>query len=80
MSIVFNKISGLKAMMSFDNSLQLIINRVFFKRTFDLYVLKGATFIVDYAVADGTRGCIISDMYRQYLPVMKLKQTINVWI
>lgn len=75
-----SKFAGLKAMMAFDNSLQLLVNRLFFRRTSDIYMHKGTSFIVDYAGGDanGTRSCIVSDMYRQYFPALKLGKNISV--
>ncbi|GFE58590.1 hypothetical protein AOG1_24700 [Geobacter sp. AOG1] len=67
-------------MMAFTNRWQLIVNRLLFRCTEDLYVMNDTRFIVDYAGGDatGTRECIVSDMYRQYLPVIKLTGDITL--
>lgn len=66
---VRNKIAGLRAMWRFDNRLQLIVNRLLFSRSSDIYVLGGLHVLVDSAGGDaaGTRECLTSPMYRTLL-------------
>jgi FkbM family methyltransferase len=77
---ILSKIAGLKAMMAFTNRWQLIFNRLLFSRSLDMYVLDDTIFLIDYEGGDasGTRECIVSDMYKQYLPYMALKGNITL--
>lgn len=77
-----NKIEGLRALWQFDNRWQLILNRTFFPRDSLLVYRKGdLEFLVDHAAADhnGTRLCLVSDIYTRFLPLMDLGETISVF-
>ena len=77
MSIVQNKWHGLRAILSFDNSLQILLNRLLFRSDVMVYRYKGACILIDHSRGDaaGTRACIASRMYRQYLPGMQLDRS-----
>lgn len=74
------RIAGLKAMMRFDNKFQIVINRLCFKSNIDIYHYKNCRILVDHEGGDatGVRECLSSDMYRCFLPAMKLEKTLSV--
>ena len=77
-----NKIDGLRAIWHFVNRWQLIINRTFFPEdSLLVYRKDGVEFLVDHAASDhnGTRLCLISDIYTRFLPMMDLGETISVF-
>ncbi len=77
-----NKIAGLRALWQFDNRWQLIISRTFFPRESLLtYKKDDLEFLVDHAAGDhnGTRLCLISDIYTRFLLAMDLGETISVF-
>src|SRR5438552_1894676 len=77
-----NKLVGLRALWRFDNRWQLMINRTFFPRESLLTYKKGdIEFLVDHAAGDhnGTRLCLISDIYTRFLPKMSLGEEISVF-
>ena len=66
-----DKLIGLRALWHFDNRWQLLISRALFPRDSLLVYRKGdVEFLVDHAAGDhnGTRLCIISDIYTRFLP------------
>ena len=76
-----NKLQGIKEIWHFDNRWQLLIARLFFRHELiNVYRLKGMNILVDHAAGDanGARETIVSPMYRQFLPRMKLGKAINV--
>lgn len=77
-----NKLSGFHALWQFDNRWQLIINRLFFSRDLALLYRRGSVeFLVDHAGGDssGTRLCIVTDIYKRFLPKMQLGSTLTVF-
>ncbi len=75
------KLNGFKEIWYFDNRWQLIINRLFFRRErINIYRLKGMNILVDHLAGDanGAREIIVSPMYRQFIPLMKLAAPVNV--
>ncbi len=77
-----NKLAGLRALWHFDNRWQLIVNRTLFpKETLLVYRKDDLEFLVDHAGSDhnGTRLCLISDIYTRFLPFMELPETIAVF-
>jgi len=77
---ISTRITGFRAMMKFDNRWQLVFNRLLFKSKLDIYYLNECKILIDYEGGDaaGTRDCLVSNMYRQYLPSMKLGESISV--
>lgn len=77
-----DKISGIKAVWGFDNRWQLVANRLLFPRAGSLVYKTGEVeFLVDHNAGDasGTRLCIVSDLYKRFLPLMKLPPRIRVF-
>jgi FkbM family methyltransferase len=75
------RLGGLRALWHFDNRWQLLCNRILFRRTgLTVYRLNGREMLVDHAAGDecGTRVCIVTRMYRRYLPLMSFSGPINV--
>lgn len=74
-AILRNKVTGLRQMWAFDNRLQIILNRMLFSRTSDIYVLGELRVLIDYAGGDasGTRDCLVSPMYRELLVHLHLE-------
>ena len=76
-----NKLNGLKEIWYFDNRWQLLFSRLFFRHErINIYRLKGMNILVDHLAGDanGAREIIVSPMYRQFLPQMKLDSPVNV--
>jgi hypothetical protein len=76
-----SKLNGFKEIWYFDNRWQLLINRLFFRRErINIYRLKGMNILVDHLAGDanGAREIIVSPMYRQFIPEMKLASPVNV--
>lgn len=77
-----NKLIGLRALWPFDNRWQLIFERLFFPSAAVSVYRKGdVEFLIDHAAGDhnGTRLCIVSDIYTRFLPKMKLRESISVF-
>ena len=77
-----NKVTGVRALWRFDNRWQLISERLFSKNHgVSVYRLGETEFLIDHEAGDhnGTRLCIISDLYTRFLPVMNLGDTISVF-
>ena len=76
-----NKLVGLKSIWQFDNRWQLLVSRVFFRKNgLNIYRMKGMDILVDHAAGDqcGTRHVLVSQMYKRFLPYMKLSASTNV--
>jgi FkbM family methyltransferase len=76
-----NKLNGFKEIWHFDNRWQLLLNRLFFRHErINIYRLKGMNILVDHRAGDanGAREVIVSPMYRQFIPQMKLDAPANV--
>jgi FkbM family methyltransferase len=76
-----NRFAGLQAVLYFDNWPMLLLGRVFDRGTaFVIYRKKGLNILVDHHGGDasGTRGCIVGDMYRRYLPSIALSGKLRV--
>jgi FkbM family methyltransferase len=76
-----NKINGLREIWHFDNRWHLLVSRLFFRHErVIIYRLKGMNILVDHLAGDanGAREVIVSPMYRQFIPGMRLEQPINV--
>jgi FkbM family methyltransferase len=76
-----NKLNGFREIWYFDNRWQLLLNRLFFRdERINIYRLKGMNILVDHFAGDanGAREVIVSPMYRQFIPQMKLDSPVNV--
>jgi FkbM family methyltransferase len=76
-----NWLSGLLDLFKFDNALQLVVNRLFFRtRSLVVYRLKGMDILVDHAGGDqsGTRDCLVTDMYRRHFRHLPRGKPLNV--
>jgi len=75
------KVAGARAMLAFDNWPALLLGRLFNGNPGMLVYRKGQLeILVDHRGGDetGTRMCIVTDMYRKYLPLFSLKGPANV--
>ena len=76
-----NKLNGFKEIWYFDNRWQLLLNRLLFRHErINIYRLQGMNILVDHLAGDanGAREVIVSSMYRQFIPQMKLDAPVNV--
>jgi FkbM family methyltransferase len=76
-----NKINGIKEIWQFDNRFQLLINRLFFaNEKINIYRYKNFEILIDHSAGDanGAREILTSDMYRKFLPEIKVNGEINV--
>jgi FkbM family methyltransferase len=78
--MLVTKWEGLKSLMQFDNRWQLIFNRVLLNRKENIYKYNGMEILIDHEGGDacGTRLCLTTDMYKQFLGHMSLTQNIVV--
>lgn len=77
-----DKLTGIRALWHFDNRWQLLAERLFFKRSaLSVYRLGELEFLIDHDAGDhnGTRLCLISDIYTRFLPRMNLREEISVF-
>ena len=76
-----DKLTGLRALWHFDNRWQLIADRLFFKNPLSVYRKGPLEFLIDHDAGDhnGTRLCLISDIYTRFLPKMNLGEEISVF-
>jgi FkbM family methyltransferase len=75
------KIAGARAVMAFDNWPALLLGRLFYRKTgLVVYCKDHLEILVDHRGGDeaGTRECIVSDMYRKYVPQFKLREPAHV--
>jgi FkbM family methyltransferase len=77
---LFIKIAGFKSILKFDNRWELVLNRLFFRSSLNVYKYKGMEILIDHEGGDacGTRLCLVSDMYKQFLGYMSLPRHIVV--
>lgn len=78
---LFARIAAAGDILTFDNRLELLVRRALFPGTRTLtYRLGSLEFIVDHAGGDatGTRACLVSQMYRNFLPQLDLRGPISV--
>jgi FkbM family methyltransferase len=76
-----NNLKGLQAVLVFDNWPMLVLGRLFDRRAgFVVYRKRGIEILIDHNGGDcnGTRDCIVSDMYRKYLPSFFLNGPVAV--
>lgn len=79
---ISNKIRGLKEIWGFDNHWYLVLTRFLFpNETVNIYRYNGLEILIDHSAGDanGAREVLTSDMYRQYLPLMRLPAAANVF-
>jgi FkbM family methyltransferase len=75
------RFSGLQALLGFDNWPMLVLGRLFDRKTgMVIYRKNGLEILVDHHGGDenGTRQCIVSDMYSKYLPGFNLRGSVSV--
>lgn len=74
-------LGGLQVLLQFDNWPMLVLGRVFDRRTgLVTYRKQGLEILVDHRGGDqnGTRSCLVSDMYRRHLDGMAIKGPVRV--
>ena len=70
-----NRLRRIKTLLRFDNWIELLISRTFFRRTrFVTYRIQGIAAIVDHRSADtgSILHCLATDSYSQFLEKMDL--------
>lgn len=75
------KIAGLQDLLHFDNWPMLVLGRTFDRQTGLVIYRKGPyEILVDHRGGDenGTRACIVSDMYRRYLDKLAIKGPVRL--
>jgi len=76
-----NKFKALRDLWQFDNRFQLLISRIFFRGdALNILRYKNVEFLEDHANGDanGARELLTSPMYRRFLPLMTLPDSVNV--
>ena len=76
-----NLIRGIRFLWPFDNHWNLIVSRIFFRKNALLVYRKNdLEILIDHAGQDhnGTRLCIVTDIYSRFLARMTLPETISV--
>jgi FkbM family methyltransferase len=79
--LIRQKLQGLKALLQFDNWPMLVLARLFDRRTGLVTYRKGdLEVLVDHHGGDenGTRNCLVSDMYRKHLRGITAKDGVRV--
>lgn len=75
------KIAGLQDLLHFDNWPMLVLGRTFDRRTGLVTYRKGQyEILVDHHGGDenGTRACIVSDMYRRHLNSIGIRGPVRL--
>src|SRR3954465_12461530 len=75
------RIAGARAIMTFDNWPTLLLGRLLYRNTGLLvYRKNNLEILVDHLGGDenGTRECIVGDMYRKYVPLFTLPEPARV--
>jgi FkbM family methyltransferase len=75
------KINGIKDIWQFDNRWHLIFTRLFFPdEQLMFYKFRNVEFVTDHLAGDanGAREILTSNMYKDFLPLMKLPEKIKV--
>ncbi|MBP6005126.1 MAG: FkbM family methyltransferase [Pyrinomonadaceae bacterium] len=76
-----NKIKGLREVWAFDNRLWLAFTKILFPgENLHVYRYKGLDILTDHLGGDsnGARDVLTSEMYRRYIPRMKLTGPANI--
>jgi FkbM family methyltransferase len=79
--LIRNKLQGFANLLAFDNWAALTFCRLFDRRTgCTVYRRQGLEILVDHLGGDenGTRQCIVSGMYRAFLPYLRVQQPARV--
>jgi FkbM family methyltransferase len=72
---------GFSTLLKFDNRMQLVLNRLLFRRqSLVIYRTRGMDVLVDHGGDDqnGTRACLTSDMYARYYHLIPPGRPLNV--
>jgi FkbM family methyltransferase len=72
---------GFSTLLKFDNRMQLVLNRLLFRQqALVIYRTRGMDVLVDHGGDDqnGTRACLISDMYARYYHLIPTSRPLNV--
>jgi len=72
---------GFSELLKFDNRMQLVLNRLLFRRqALVIYRTRGMDVLVDHGGDDqsGTRACLTSDMYTRYYHLLPTGKPLNV--
>jgi FkbM family methyltransferase len=78
---ISTKIAGARAIMAFDNWPALLLGRLLHRSAGLLVYRKdNLEILIDHRGGDenGTRACIVSSMYRRYVPLLNLGRPANV--
>ena len=78
---ISTKIAGARAIMAFDNWPALLLGHLLHRNAGLLVYRKGGLeILIDHRGGDknGTRHCIVSNMYRKYVPLFGLTEPANV--
>jgi FkbM family methyltransferase len=81
MSKLNDLLSGLSGLLKFDNWAALVLNRLLFrKQGLVVYHLNGLEVLIDHQGGDqdGTRACLVTDMYSRYFDELSPEGAINV--
>ena len=76
-----NFLRGFGDLLKFDNRLQLLVNRLLFRNsTLVVYRLQQNEILIDHGGDDqnGTRACLVSDMYSRYFHLLPKENALNV--
>ena len=68
-TILQNRAQGFLDVLHFDNAVQLVLARLFFRTSLEVYVFRGLRIVVDHRGGDaaGTRAVLATSMYRRFL-------------
>lgn len=78
---IASAIAGIKEILAFDNGLQLLLQRTFFRRHgVYICVYRGMYILVDHSRGDvcGIRPCLLTPMYQSYISQMQLGESVTV--
>jgi FkbM family methyltransferase len=81
MSKLANFVDGFRDLLKFDNRMQLVVNRLLFrKQSLVVYRRGELEVLIDHDGGDqcGTRDCLLSDMYSRYFHLLPRTRPINV--
>ena len=78
---MMNRLRRIKTLLRFDNWIELLVSRAFFRHTrFVTYRIQGITAVVDHRSADAGSivYCLATDSYTQFLDKMDLSRPMRV--
>lgn len=76
-----SKVDGIKQIWQFENRWHLLFTRAFFSsESLNIYKYKNLEFVTDHenGEANGAREILTSQMYKQFLPLLKSEMPVNV--